>query len=46
MLGFSYDWTKKTSTSDPEFYKWTQWIFIQLFKKGYARCVEMPVNWC
>ena len=45
-LGFSYDWTKKTSTSDPEFYKWTQWIFIQLFKKGYARCVEMPVNWC
>lgn len=36
-LGFSYDWTKKTSTSDPEFYKWTQWIFIQLFKKGWCK---------
>ena len=45
-LGFSYDWSKKTSTSDPEFYKWTQWIFKQLFLDGYARCVEMPVNWC
>ena len=45
-LGFSYDWSKEISTSDPEFYKWTQWIFIQLFKKGYAKCVEMPVNWC
>ena len=45
-LGFSYDWSKVVSTSDPEFYKWTQWIFIELFKDGYARCVEMPVNWC
>ena len=45
-LGFSYDWSKMISTSDPEFYKWTQWLFIQLFKDGYARCVEMPVNWC
>ena len=45
-LGFSYDWSKMVSTSDPDFYKWTQWIFIQLFKDGYARCVEMPVNWC
>ena len=45
-LGFSYDWDKMVSTSDPEFYKWTQWIFIQLFKDGYAKCVEMPVNWC
>lgn len=45
-LGFSYDWSKVVSTSDPEFYKWTQWIFIELFKDGYAKCVEMPVNWC
>ena len=45
-LGFSYDWDKMVSTSDPDFYKWTQWIFIRLFKDGYARCVEMPVNWC
>ena len=45
-LGFSYDWSKVVSTSDPDFYKWTQWIFIELFKDGYARCVEMPVNWC
>ena len=45
-LGFSYDWSKVVSTSDPEYYKWTQWIFIQLFKDGYAKCVEMPVNWC
>ena len=45
-LGFSYDWSKMVSTSDPEFYKWTQWIFKQLFLDGYARCVEMPVNWC
>ena len=45
-LGFSYDWSKMVSTSDPDFYKWTQWIFIQLFKDGYAKCVEMPVNWC
>ena len=45
-LGFSYDWSKTISTSDPEFYKWTQWIFERLFEEGYARCVEMPVNWC
>lgn len=45
-LGFSYDWDKMVSTSDPDFYKWTQWIFVRLFKDGYARCVEMPVNWC
>ena len=45
-LGFSYDWSKVVSTSDPEYYKWTQWIFKQLFLDGYARCVEMPVNWC
>lgn len=46
MLGFSYDWSKEVSTSDPNFYKWTQWIFKQLFNDGLAKCVEMPVNWC
>lgn len=46
MLGFSYDWDREVSTSDPDFYKWTQWIFKQLFLDGYARCVDMPVNWC
>ena len=45
-LGFSYDWDRVISTSDPEYYKWTQWIFMELFKDGYAKCVEMPVNWC
>ena len=46
MLGFSYDWSKVISTSDASYYKWTQWIFKQLFLDGYAKCVEMPVNWC
>ena len=46
MLGFAYDWDKELSTSDPSFYKWTQWIFKQLFKDGYAKCIDMPVNWC
>ncbi len=45
-LGLSYDWDKEVSTSDPSYYKWTQWIFIQLAKDGFARCAEMPVNWC
>ena len=45
-LGFSYDWSKVVSTSDPSYYKWTQWIFKQLFKDGFAKCIEMPVNWC
>ena len=45
-LGFSYDWDRAISTADPSFYKWTQWIFIQLFNAGLAKCVEMPVNWC
>jgi len=45
-LGFSYDWSKQVSTSDPSYYKWTQWIFERLFEDGYAKCVEMPVNWC
>ena len=46
LLGFSYDWSKELSTSDPKFYKWTQWIFEQLYKDGLAKIVEMPVNWC
>lgn len=46
MLGFSFDWDKEISTCDPDFYKWTQWIFKQLYKDGLAKLVEMPVNWC
>ena len=46
MLGFSYDWDLEVSTSDPKFYKWTQWIFKQLYLDGLAKEVEMPVNWC
>ena len=46
MLGFSFDWDKQVSTCDPDFYKWTQWIFKQLFNDGLAKLVEMPVNWC
>ena len=45
-LGFSYDWDRELATSDPKFYKWTQWIFKQLFLDGLAKCVDMPVNWC
>ena len=45
-IGPSYDWDKEVQTSDPKFYKWTQWIFKQLYNDGLARCVEMPVNWC
>ena len=45
-LGFSYDWDREISTSDPEYYKWTQWIFKQLFNDGYAKYIDMPVNWC
>ena len=45
-LGFSYDWDRKVSTSDPSYYKWTQWIFKQLFEAGYAKYIDMPVNWC
>ena len=46
MLGFSFDWSKEISTADPNYYKWTQWIFKQLFEDGLARLVDMPVNWC
>lgn len=46
MLGMSFDWSKEISTCDPSFYKWTQWIFKQLYLDGLAKIVEMPVNWC
>ena len=46
MLGFSFDWSKQISTCDPSFYKWTQWIFKKLLEDGYARLIDMPVNWC
>ena len=45
-LGFDYDWDKMIATSDPDFYKWTQWIFKQLYLDGYAQYIDMPVNWC
>lgn len=45
-LGFSYDWDRELSTTDKEYYKWTQWIFIQLYKKGLVYLDEVPVNWC
>ena len=45
-LGFDYDWSKMIATSDPEYYKWTQWIFKQLYLAGYAKYIDMPVNWC
>jgi leucyl-tRNA synthetase len=45
-LGFSYDWSREVTTCEPEYYKWTQWIFLQLFKKGLAYEAEMPINWC
>ena len=44
--GFSFDWDKEISTCDPKYYKWTQWIFKELYKDGLARKVDMPVNWC
>ncbi len=46
MLGFSYDWDREVSTSDPSYYKWTQWIFKKLYEDGYAKLIDMPVNWC
>lgn len=45
-VGWSYDWSRMIKTSDPKFYKWTQWIFKQLFNDGLAKRIEMPVNWC
>ena len=46
MLGLSFDWDKELSTCDPDYYKWTQWIFKQLYEDGLAKLIEMPVNWC
>ena len=46
MLGFSFDWDREVSTSDPNYYKWTQWIFKKLYEDGLAKYVDMPVNWC
>ena len=45
-LGFSFDWAREVNTTDPNYYKWTQWIFLQLFKKGLAYKKEFPINWC
>jgi leucyl-tRNA synthetase len=45
-LGFAYDWDREVNTTDPDYYKWTQWIFLQLFKKDLAYIAEVPVNWC
>jgi leucyl-tRNA synthetase len=45
-VGLSYDWDRELSTTDPEYYRWTQWIFLQLFKRGLAYVAEVPVNWC
>ena len=45
-LGFSYDWDREISTTDPSYYKWTQWIFLKLYEKGLAYVDEIPVNWC
>ena len=45
-VGLSYDWDRELSTTDPDYYRWTQWIFLQLFKRGLAYVAEVPVNWC
>lgn len=45
-LGYSFDWSREINTTDPEYYKWTQWIFLKLFEKGLAYKSEMPINWC
>ncbi len=45
-LGLSFDWSREINTTDPAYYKWTQWIFLQFFKKGLAYQAEMPINWC
>jgi len=46
MLGYSFDWDRAVNTTDPEYYKWTQWIFLQMFKHGLAYKASIPVNWC
>ena len=45
-LGLSFDWSREINTTDPKYYKWTQWIFLQFFKKGLAYQAEIPINWC
>ncbi len=45
-LGYSFDWDREINTTDPDYYKWTQWIFLKLFKAGLAYKTEMPINWC
>ncbi|WP_026526913.1 leucine--tRNA ligase [Butyrivibrio sp. VCD2006] len=45
-LGYSFDWNREINTTDPDYYKWTQWIFLKLFKEGLAYKKEMPINWC
>ena len=45
-IGFSFDWSKEINTTDSGYYKWTQWIFLQMFKKGLAYKKKMPINWC
>ena len=45
-LGFSFDWSRTINTTDPNYYKWTQWIFVQLYKKGLAYKATMPINFC
>ena len=46
MLGYGFDWDRVVDTTDPTYYRWTQWIFLQLYKKGLAYKTTMPVNWC
>jgi len=46
QLGLSFDWSREINTTEPSYYKWTQWIFLQLFKKGLAYKTKMPINWC
>src|ERR671930_15986 len=45
-LGLSYDWEREVNTTDPDYYRWTQWIFLKLFERGLAYVAEVPVNWC
>ncbi|NCQ58954.1 MAG: class I tRNA ligase family protein, partial [Flavobacteriales bacterium] len=45
-FGFSFDWSREINTTDPKYYKWTQWIFLQLYKHGLAYKKKMPINWC
>lgn len=46
MLGYGFDWDRCVDTTDPKYYKWTQWIFLQMYKHGLAYKATMPVNWC